>query len=73
MVTTTMIDGSHRWKELPIDDTVVRHFANRDSFILDEMLSKNTTYKAQKIRKIPMSIFKGYTILHHCRTYHGIG
>ena len=31
MGTITMVDGSHRWREIGRDDTVTRHFAERDN------------------------------------------
>ena len=38
MGTITMIDGSHRWRETGRDDTVTRHFADRDPSDLESML-----------------------------------
>ena len=37
MGTITMVDGSHRWTEIPGDDST-RHFAQRDGNELEELL-----------------------------------
>ncbi|MEV6600140.1 phytanoyl-CoA dioxygenase family protein [Actinoplanes sp. NPDC051346] len=73
MGTITMVDGSHRWSEIGADDTVVRHFAERDRGQLEEMLAENAAHNGAEIRKIPMVIPKGHLSFHHCRTYHGSG
>ncbi len=71
MGTITMIDGSHRWRELPSDDTVVRHFAKRDRATLEETLRSNAEYNHDTVRKVPVVIPKGHVSFHHCRVYHG--
>jgi hypothetical protein len=71
--TITMVDGSHRWRETGADDTVVRHFADRDRGRLEEMLAANAAYNGAEIRKVPVVIPKGHVSFHHCRTYHGSG
>lgn len=71
MGTITMIDGSHRWKEIGNDDTTVRHFAERDKEDLEAKLTRNAVYNNTDVRKIPMIIPKGHMSFHHCRTYHG--
>ena len=73
MGTITMVDGSHRWNEIGADDTVVRHFAERDRDQLDEMLAENAAYNGVEVVKIPVEIPKGHLNFHHCRTYHGSG
>ncbi|WP_410809105.1 phytanoyl-CoA dioxygenase family protein [Micromonospora sp. 067-2] len=73
MGTITMVDGSHRWREIGADDTVVRHFADRDRDQLEEMLAENAAHNGAEIRKIPMVIPRGHVSFHHCRTYHGSG
>lgn len=73
MGTITMVDGSHRWQEIGADDTVVRHFADRDRDQLEVMLAENAAYNGAEIRKIPMVIPKGHMSFHHCRIYHGSG
>ncbi|GAB3936188.1 hypothetical protein GCM10027614_12290 [Micromonospora vulcania] len=59
MGTITMVDGSHRWREIGADDTVVRHFADRDRSQLEEMLAANAAHNGVEIRKIPIVIPKG--------------
>jgi hypothetical protein len=71
MGTITMIDGSHRWRELPSDDTVVRHFAKRDRATLEDTLRSNAEYNHDTVRKVPVVIPKGHVSFHHCRVYHG--
>ncbi len=71
--TITMIDGSHRWKEIGADDTTTRHFAERDNSDLERMLSDNAAYNNAEVRKVPMIIPKGHVSFHHCKTYHGSG
>ena len=73
MGTITMVDGSHRWKEIGSDDTVVRHFAERDRSQLDQMLAENAAYNGAEVVKIPIIIPRGHMNFHHCRTYHGSG
>jgi len=70
MGTITMIDGSHRWKDIPGDDST-RHFAQRDRAELDELLRKTAEANDGKVTAIPMVIPKGHMSFHHCRTYHG--
>jgi hypothetical protein len=71
MGTITMIDGSHRWQEIGANDTVTRHFAERDNSDLERMLTENAAYNGTEVVKVPMIIPKGHMSFHHCRTYHG--
>ncbi|GAA2061797.1 hypothetical protein GCM10009839_86090 [Catenulispora yoronensis] len=73
MGTITMVDGSHRWEEIGREDSMVRHFAERDKTDLERVLAENAAYNGAEIRKIPMLIPKGHMSFHHCRTYHGSG
>ena len=73
MGTITMVDGSHRWQEIGSDDTVTRHFADRDNDDLERVLSDNAAYNNAEVVKVPMIIPKGHMSFHHCRTYHGSG
>ncbi len=73
MGTITMVDGSHRWREIGNDDSTVRHFAERDKTQLDVMLAENAAYNNAEVVKIPITIPKGHMNFHHCRTYHGSG
>jgi ectoine hydroxylase-related dioxygenase (phytanoyl-CoA dioxygenase family) len=70
--TITMIDGSHRWKEIPGDDST-RHFAQRDRNELEELLHQTAEFNNSEVRAIPMEIPKGHLSFHHCRIYHGSG
>jgi hypothetical protein len=71
MGTITMIDGSHRWREIGSDDTVTRHFAERDNEDLEQTLKVNAAHNDAEVVKVPMIIPKGHMSFHHCRTYHG--
>jgi Phytanoyl-CoA dioxygenase (PhyH) len=71
MGTITMIDGSHRWREIGRDDSMTRHFADRDGSELDHVLAENAAYNDAEIRKVPMIIPSGHMSFHHCRIYHG--
>jgi hypothetical protein len=71
MGTITMIDGSHRWREMGADDSVTKHFAERDNDDLERTLAENATYNGTEVVKVPMIIPKGHMSFHHCRTYHG--
>ena len=71
MGTITMVDGSHRWKETGGDDSVTRHFAERDRSDLERMLQANAEFNGAHVVKVPMIIPKGHMSFHHCRTYHG--
>jgi ectoine hydroxylase-related dioxygenase (phytanoyl-CoA dioxygenase family) len=71
MGTITMIDGSHRWREIGRDDSMTRHFAERDADDLERVLAENAAYNNAKVVKVPAIIPKGHMSFHHCRTYHG--
>ncbi|MGI8665171.1 MAG: phytanoyl-CoA dioxygenase family protein [Jatrophihabitans sp.] len=71
MGTITMVDGSHRWREVGSDDSTVRHFAERDRSQLETMLADNAAHNQAEVNKVQMSIPKGHMSFHHCRTYHG--
>ncbi|MBV9821432.1 MAG: phytanoyl-CoA dioxygenase family protein [Actinobacteria bacterium] len=73
MGTITMVDGSHRWREIGSADSQVRHFAERDKAELDVMLAENAAFNGAEVVKVPMEIPKGHMSFHHCRTYHGSG
>jgi hypothetical protein len=73
MGTITMVDGSHRWTETGTDDSMTRHFAERDRSELEELLERNAAHNGATVRKVPMVIPKGHMSFHHCRTYHGSG
>lgn len=71
MGTITMIDGSHRWREIRQDDSMTRHFAERNGSDLERVLAANAAYNNAEVVKVPMIIPKGHMSFHHCRTYHG--
>jgi ectoine hydroxylase-related dioxygenase (phytanoyl-CoA dioxygenase family) len=71
MGTITMVDGSHRWREIGTDDTMTRHFAERDVHDLERVLADNAAYNDAEVVKVPMIIPKGHMSFHHCRIYHG--
>jgi hypothetical protein len=73
MGTITMIDGSHKWKEIGGDDNTTRHFAHRGKAELEELLERNAEFNNSSVVKVPMVIPKGHVSFHHCRTYHGSG
>jgi Phytanoyl-CoA dioxygenase (PhyH) len=71
MGTITVIDRSHRWRETGRDDSMTRHFAERDNSDLERMLAENAAYNQADVVKIPMIIRRGHVSFHHCRIYHG--
>jgi hypothetical protein len=71
--TITMIDGSHRWRETSRNDTMTRHFADREASDLERVLAANAAYNNAEVIRVPMIIPKGHMSFHHCRTYHGSG
>jgi len=73
MGTITMIDGSHRWREVGGDDSVTRHFAQRSADDMDRLLENNAAHNQAGVVKVPMVIPKGHMSFHHCRIYHGSG
>ncbi|WUH92900.1 phytanoyl-CoA dioxygenase family protein [Streptomyces sp. NBC_00433] len=73
MGTLTVVDGSHHWKETGRDDSMTRHFAERDKADLERVLAENAAYNGAEIRKVPLVIPKGHMSFHHCLTYHGSG
>jgi ectoine hydroxylase-related dioxygenase (phytanoyl-CoA dioxygenase family) len=72
MGTITMIDGSHRWKEIDGDDST-RHFAQRDRSELESILAQTAKLNDAEVTRIPVVIPKGHMNFHHCRIYHGSG
>jgi ectoine hydroxylase-related dioxygenase (phytanoyl-CoA dioxygenase family) len=70
MGTITMVDGSHRWREIAGDDST-RHFAQRDRDELDAILSETARQNGAQVKLVPMVIPKGHMSFHHCRIYHG--
>jgi ectoine hydroxylase-related dioxygenase (phytanoyl-CoA dioxygenase family) len=72
MGTITMIDGSHRWKEVAGDDST-RHFARRDPAQLQQILDETARFNGDTVRPVPMVIPRGHLSFHHCRLYHGSG
>jgi hypothetical protein len=60
MGTITMIDGSHRWRETGRDDTMTRHFAERQASDLEQLLAANAAYNNAEVVKVAMVIPKGH-------------
>jgi len=73
MGTITMVDGSHRRQEIGTDDSMTKHFAERDNSDLERVLAENAAYNDVEVVKVPMNIPKGHMSFHHCRIYHGSG
>lgn len=73
--TLTVIDASHRWRELPAapDDDVTLHFAERPAHALAAAVEATARFNQTEARKVPLVIEKGRVSFHHCRTYHGSG
>jgi ectoine hydroxylase-related dioxygenase (phytanoyl-CoA dioxygenase family) len=73
--TLNVIDGSHNWKELPLEenDDETQHFADRDAGTLERALERNAEYNNADLKKVSVAIGKGRVSFHHCRTYHGSG
>jgi len=72
MGTITLVDGSHKWREVAGDDST-RHFAQRDRTELDAILRETARANGTRAEAIPMVIPKGHMSFHHCRIYHGSG
>ncbi|MFD7732585.1 phytanoyl-CoA dioxygenase family protein [Kitasatospora phosalacinea] len=73
MGTLTVVDGSHLWRETGRQDSMTKHFADRDKADLERVLAENAAFNGAAVRKVPMVIPKGHMSFHHCRTYHGSG
>ncbi|MFG2291810.1 phytanoyl-CoA dioxygenase family protein [Streptomyces sp. NPDC048603] len=71
--TLTVIDGSHRWEELPLPDSSTLHFAQRDTGELEGLLHATARHNGDRARAVPLAIGQGRISFHHCRTYHGSG
>lgn len=73
--TLKVIDGSHKWAELPTvaSDEPTLHFAERPRDALDAALGATARYNRAQVREVPLVIEKGRVSFHHCRTYHGSG
>jgi hypothetical protein len=72
MGTITVVDGSHRWREIAGDDST-RHFAQRDRGELEAILRETARQNGTQVTPVPMVIPKGHMSFHHCRVYHGSG
>lgn len=72
MGTITMVDGSHRWEEIPGDDST-RHFAARDPDELAALLEATARHNGSEVVTVPIEIPKGHVSFHSARTYHGSG
>jgi ectoine hydroxylase-related dioxygenase (phytanoyl-CoA dioxygenase family) len=72
MGTITMVDGSHRWKEIAGDDST-RHFADRDRGELQQILAETAAFNNTTVNPIPIDIPQGHMNFHHCCIYHGSG
>lgn len=72
MGTITMVDGSHRWREVAGDDST-RHFAKRDRTELEAILQEAARQNGTRVEAVPMVIPRGHMSFHHCRIYHGSG
>jgi ectoine hydroxylase-related dioxygenase (phytanoyl-CoA dioxygenase family) len=72
MGTLTIVDGSHRWREIEGDDST-RHFAQRDRGELEAILRETARQNGTRVEAIPMVIPKGHMSFHHCRVFHGSG
>jgi hypothetical protein len=72
MGTITIVDGSHRWQEIPGDDWT-RHFAQRDREELSQLLTATAKHNGTSVDAVPMVIPKGHMSFHHCLVYHGSG
>jgi Phytanoyl-CoA dioxygenase (PhyH) len=72
MGTLTVVDGSHRWREIDADDST-RHFAQRDREELDAILRETARHNGARVEAIPMVIPKGHMSFHHCHIFHGSG
>ena len=72
MGTITMVDGSHRWQEIPGDDST-RHFAQRNRSELEQLLDATARHNGAEVTAVPMVIPRGHMSFHSCRTYHGSG
>ena len=73
MGTITMVDGSHRWRDLDEGDDSTRHFAERDRSQLEQILEATAARNGARVAKVPVVIPRGHVSFHHCRTYHGSG
>jgi hypothetical protein len=72
MGTITMVNGSHRWREITGDDST-RHFSQRDRAELDSILREAARQNGTQVEAIPMVIPKGHMSFHHCHIFHGSG
>ena len=72
MGTITMVNGSHRWREIAGDDST-RHFSQRDRDELDSILGETARQNGTQVEIIPMVIPKGHMSFHHCHIFHGSG
>ena len=73
MGTITMVDGSHRWKEIGADDTTMRHFADRDRSRPGADAGRERRVQRRRGPQDPDGDPQGHMSFHHCRTYHGSG
>jgi hypothetical protein len=71
MGAITVIDGSHRWRQIGADDSTSNHSARRGSLEPEEALKQLAEANDAEIVKVPVVVPKGHMSFHHCRTYYG--
>lgn len=73
--TLTVLDGSHRWEELPPQpgDDPTRHFAERSAEALQSAVEAIASHNGASVDPVPLRYRAGQVSFHHCRTYHSSG
>jgi ectoine hydroxylase-related dioxygenase (phytanoyl-CoA dioxygenase family) len=73
--TLTVLDGSHRWRELPPrpGDDPTAHFAERSAEVLRSTVEEIAAHNGETARPVRLRYRAGQVSFHHCRTYHSSG
>ena len=71
--TLTVLDGSHRWAEMPADesDDSSLHFAQRPVGAMDRTVHETARFNDASVEPVALPLRRGQVSFHHCRTYHG--
>lgn len=73
MGTIVMIDGSHRWPQSAAGSAVNSQFAKMSPAGREALVAEAAARNGTAMRLVPMSIRKGYSSVHHGRTFHFSG
>jgi hypothetical protein len=71
----TVLDGSHRWEDLPPQpgDDPTSHFADRPASAMQAAVEAIALHNQAQVLPVSLAYTAGQVSFHHCRTYHSSG